>query len=237
MRRRPPGLSRRRCAIAKGGAGFFEASVTVASPAPMVGIPIKIAVARGEKMTAEVFGATGFPIRLPLRERDAAWTTLLGHRDRTPERAMQAERRRRLCPAKRRCGNWAGSDAETPARPPKFAARKAVPLTIGLTPEQERDAEIAEPAHALLAFYKAHGRTATMGTVGPGGIVESLQPLKSPHGFPQWKTVASDLVLFGNPSTNVLLLDQLRAEIFPPGFRSPPPQYRDRPLHTLPICG
>jgi hypothetical protein len=46
-------------------------------------------------------------------------------------------------------------------------------------------------------------------------VVESLQPLKSPHRYPQWKTIPADLVLFGTPANNVLLLDQARGEILP----------------------
>ena len=60
------------------------------------------------------------------------------------------------------------------------------------------------------------------GTVAPGGVVESLQPLRSPHRYPQWKTIPADLVLFGTPANNVLLLDQLRGEIFPLRFSIPP---------------
>ena len=53
-------------------------------------------------------------------------------------------------------------------------------------------------------------------------MVESLQPLRSPHRYPQWKTIPADLILFGTPANNVLLLDQLRAQIFPLRFSIPP---------------
>jgi hypothetical protein len=55
----------------------------------------------------------------------------------------------------------------------------------------------------------------TIGRATPGGVVESLQPLRSPHRYPQWKTIPSDLVLFGTFANNVLLLDQARGEILP----------------------
>ncbi len=40
--------------------------------------------------------------------------------------------------------------------------------------------------------------------------MQSLQPLKSQQKFPQWRTIAADLVLLGTPQTNVLLFDQAR---------------------------
>ena len=104
----------------------------------------------------------------------------------------------------------------------QFAARKNVALTIALTPEQQKDDKLAAQAKALRKFYEQQGRIVSEGTVKPGGVVESLQPLRSPHRYPQWQTIPADLVLFGTPANNVLLLDQLRAEIFPRGFSIPP---------------
>ena len=46
--------------------------------------------------------------------------------------------------------------------------------------------------------------------------MESLQPLKSPHRYPAVEDRRRrDLVLFGTPANNVLLLDQMRGQIFP----------------------
>ena len=103
----------------------------------------------------------------------------------------------------------------------KFLARKATPLVIALTPDQERDGAIGDLARKLVAYYKTQGRPATIGLVSPTGIVEGLQTVKSPSRFPQWRTTAADLVLFGTPSNNVLILDQARAEIFPFNYRPP----------------
>ena len=49
--------------------------------------------------------------------------------------------------------------------------------------------------------------------------MEGLQTVKSPNRFPQWRTTAADLVLLGTPANNVLILDQIRAEIFPFNYR------------------
>jgi hypothetical protein len=105
----------------------------------------------------------------------------------------------------------------------KFAARKHVALMIALTPEQHRDATLVAQAKALADFYRQQGRIVAeaIATVAPGGVVEGLQPLKSPHRYPQWKTVSADLVLFGTPASNVLLLDQQRGQLFPAGFAAP----------------
>ena len=119
----------------------------------------------------------------------------------------------------------------------KFAARKPVALTIALTPEQARDGKIGEQARALEAFYRKQGRTVSIGSVAPGGVVESLQPLRSPHRFPQWKTVAADLVLFGTAANNVLLLDETRAEIFPVGLATPAPGAAEVVLTRSPFVG
>jgi hypothetical protein len=98
----------------------------------------------------------------------------------------------------------------------KFAARKHVALTIALTPEQAARGELAPLVEKLTRFYSEQGRVvAPLARVEPGSVVESLQPLKSPHTYPRWKTIASDLILFGTPADNVLLMDQARGQIFP----------------------
>jgi len=68
----------------------------------------------------------------------------------------------------------------------------------------------------LSQFYEQQGRKVRIGRARPEDVVESLQPLKAPHRFPQWKTTSADLVLMGTPANNVLLFDQARAEILPP---------------------
>ena len=89
--------------------------------------------------------------------------------------------------------------------------------------EQLRQAAGNGPqARKLLAFYQARGRTvAQLGSVRSNAIVESLQPFRSPHRYPRWKTIPADLVLFGAPQENILLFDQVRGEIFPSDFAVP----------------
>jgi hypothetical protein len=78
-------------------------------------------------------------------------------------------------------------------------------------------------AEDLAERFRKKGRVVRIGLASPKDVVESLQPLKSPHRYPQWKTVTADLVLFGTPNDNVLIMDQLRGEIFPADFQIPPP--------------
>ena len=193
-------------AVERGVSGFYEAHVTMSNGVEMTGVPVSIAL-----NATTVYAATGDRVRL-----DAApgggpqavvvtelLTGLSTETTFTPEAVRAAPRRR--------------DDAALA----KFAARKHVPLTIALTAEQGKDAKIVAAAKTLAKFYEQQGRKARIGRASPDDVVESLQPLKSPHRFPQWKTIASDIVLFGTPGNNVLLLDQMRAGIFPRDFAVP----------------
>jgi len=104
----------------------------------------------------------------------------------------------------------------------KFFDRKS-PVVIALTPSQLKDSAMDKLAQDLVNRFRQKGRVVRVGIASPKDVVESLQPEKSPHRYPQWKTVAADLVLFGTPRDNVLILDQLRGEIFPSDFEVPPP--------------
>jgi hypothetical protein len=209
------------CTIAPGVSGFYEAKPVMTNGVRMEGIPVELTVTGGGDQ-ATVYGATGQVARLPLNQRTERGeyqvivkelltglsTTLTVNSPGTPPppeppRAVSIREQAALA---------------------KFATRKHVALTIALTREQEKDATIAGQARALAEYYRQQGRVVTrLGTVAPGGIVESLQALKSPHRYPQWQTVPTDLVLFGTTSDNVLLLDQARGEIFPTDLAKPKP--------------
>ena len=113
------------------------------------------------------------------------------------------------------------SGTAAPAPPPghaelaRFAARRAVPLTLALTPAQAADPKTQALAARLTAFYRSRGRSVTTDTISPNHVVLSLQPLNAVQPFPHWKTVGTDLILFGSPSDNVLLLDQARGFLLP----------------------
>jgi hypothetical protein len=202
--------------VVKGPSGYFEAYATISNPQPIRGIPVRVLIYRDNEY-AELYGATGGPIRLPLTERDRPG-------------AYEVAVKELLSGLEGKATVEIAAPASNPTPPPparihdqnalnKFLARKAVPLIVALTPEQERDGSIGDLARKLVAWYKTQGRPATIGSVSPNGIVEGLQPLKSPSRYPQWRTTAADLVLLGTPTNNVLILDQLRAEIFPFNYR------------------
>ena len=214
----PPGeVTKPEVAVNKGAAGFYEALVTMHGTAPMNGIPVEITVT-GANDRAAVFSSTGAATRLPLSDADAGeW--LVTATELLTGLSESARVEIRPTPA---VGPRATVHLSEPPALKKFAARKTVAMTIALTAGQQKDAKLAALAKKLKVFYEQQGRVVSEGTVAPGGVVESLQPLRSPHRYPQWKTIPADLVLFGTPANNVLLLDQLRAEIFPRNFSTPP---------------
>ncbi len=198
--------------------GAFEARVSVGEPNAMRGVPVKITVTEGEE-TVELFGATGFPIRLPFGEglwsgqfRVTATELLSGLSQSVPFGFIPNPRRVAPPPI---------VALNDPSALLKFLGRKTPLLTVALTLDQEKDHALAEQARTLVRFYQQRGRTAVLGVAAPGGVVESLQPLQSPHRYPQWSTTATDLILFGTPGNNVLILDQARGELFPFGFQTP----------------
>lgn len=199
--------------ITAGVSGFYEAKPTMENGTRMDGVPVELTV-KSATDAATVYGATGQVVRLPLNQRF--------------ERGEFTVTVTELLTGLSTTQTVQSSPAEAKNEPPrpvaireqaavsKFATRKHVALVIALTPEQQKDATIAGQAKALADYYRQQGRVVTrVGTAAPGGLVESLQVLKSPHRFPQWQTSPTDVVLFGTPSDNVLLLDQVRGEIFP----------------------
>lgn len=191
-------------AVGRGASGFHEATVTIKGGA-MTGIPVAVTVTR--ENAATVHGVTGSAVRLPLEAvrgagafRVTATELLTGLSTEISYHPASGKP-----PAKR---------SRDEAALIAFKARRHVPLTIALTAAQEKDARLVEAARALAKFYGEQGRRVRVGKAAPGDVVESLQPWKTPHRYPQWKTINSDLVLFGLPSNNVLLLDQWRAELF-----------------------
>ena len=221
--------------LTKDIAGFYQAMVNIGGSEPIRGVPVKIAVTRGND-TATVFGASGFAIRLPVNETDASGSYDVTVTEQLSGLAGTAEIRVPQHPSSepelRSSVQLHGLAAIA-----KFATRKTSPLAIALTPEQEQNQQLLEQVKALEDYYRSRGRTVSRGTVHPGGIVESLQPIKSPNRFPQWKTIASDLVLFGSIADNVLMLDQARAGILPHDLQTASPGCADVAYTRSPFVG
>ena len=199
--------------FAIGSTGFYEATPAIVNGTELTGIPVSISV-RGPGDSATVYGVTGRTVRLPINERNESGdfevtvTELLSGL----KCAVSIHLGEPLAKANVRASARLRDEAVLS----KFAKRKHVLLTIALTPPQANDPALTAQAKSLAAFYEKRGRHVTIGTAAPGGVVESLQPVRSPNRYPQWKTVAADIILFGTAADNVLLLDQARAQIFPP---------------------
>jgi hypothetical protein len=202
--------------VEKGVSGFYEARVKLSGGQPVGGVPVQIVVASPND-AATVYSATEVPTRLPLRENDGGDYTITATELLTGLAAVTHV----SITAPASVSARSQVQVREAAAIAKFATRKKLALTIGLTPEQEKDAAFGAHAKTLKTFYEAQGRLVVLATVKPGVIVEGLQPLKSPHRYPQWKTVATDLILFGTPSNNVLIRDQARGEILPRNFVPP----------------
>lgn len=204
--------------IDKEVSGFYEARIVLQGAQHMGGVPVQLTVS-GPNDTATVYGITESTMRLPLRETDDGNYTITA----TELLSGLSETTKISNHAAPTVSPRAQVQVREQAVINKFAVRKKVPLTIALTPEQEKDKTLAAQAQALKAYYQKKGRVVAIDTVKPGGVVESLQPLRSPNHFPQWKTATTDLVLFGTPANNILLLDQARGEILPRNFAPPGP--------------
>jgi hypothetical protein len=215
----PPGeITAPEMTVEKGISGFYEARVKLTGSRRMGGVPVALIVT-GPVDAATIYSTTETLVRLPLRDTDNGDFTVTARELLTNlEVSTQVSIRASTTVSARE-----QVIVREPVTIKKFGARKKLPLTIALTPEQGKDAILASHAKTLKSFYEKQGRVVSIGEVKPGGVVESLQPMKSPNRFPQWKTITTDLILFGTPANNVLLFDQARGEIFPRNFAPPPP--------------
>ena len=183
-----------RLSFAPGADGFYRADVNVGPR----GVPVELTIASGDQ-NATIYGASGTPIALPAKVGQAA-SFEVGATELLSKQKTVATLSVKAAPAK--------TEASPEVR--AFAARKNVPLTIALTPEQSADAQISALAARLRDYYRKAGRQVEIGGIEAGGVVVGLQPTRLMQKYPQWRTIESDLVLLGTPQTNVLLLDQKR---------------------------
>ncbi|WP_245954642.1 discoidin domain-containing protein [Paenibacillus flagellatus] len=205
--------------VAKRPDGFYEAFATVngASPStgPMTGIPVELTVThRVSGDTATVYSATGLTAKLPLRDTDAPGVYTVAAKELLSGQTSAVSVEVQTPPAPANTPQAASLHREADIR--KFAERTNVPVTVALTAAQRDDPAIAEQAKRLVQWLTQRGRSAKLGLAEPGGVVTGLQDYQSSYvKYPQWKTIESDLVLIGNRSNNVLLLDQARGFLLP----------------------
>lgn len=165
------------------------------------GVPVEVSVFHDDTLLTKVSAVSDDPTPITAREANRVVATELLSGKESTSAALQSAPTR--------------APASSESALAKFTARKAVPLVVALTPAQEKDAAIAAAAKQIVARFTQAGRKTRIGRAAPGDVVTSLQPLRTPHRFPQWKTAPVDLVLIGTPQENVLIMDQVRGELFP----------------------
>lgn len=206
--------------------GRGEAFVTVSGPEPMRGVPVEIILQRGAEI-ATIYGATGTPIPLPLRTGDAATALNV-----TELLSGLTAKTTLTPPAPKPASRLLAPDPNLA----RFAARKAIPLIIALTAPQQNDAATQKIAASLASFYRNKGRTVTIRSLAPKGVVRGLQPIRSALRYPQWQTVNADLILLGTPQTNLLIFDEARGHLLPDGA-APPTNKRNAFILHSPFVG
>ena len=201
-------------AVARQNDGFYQLTprIIAANNTELTGVPLQIEVS-GPGGSATVHSATGLQPRLPLRDGvlpgryTVKATELLSGQSATAtvNVAAQAANLPALNP-------WLQRNARSVA---EFAARKDVPLVIGLTPEQMNDAAMKPELERLERFYRAKGRNVTRQPIELGELVRGTMPYPGFWEFPRWHTQDADLVLLGDVTSNVLLFDQARGLLLP----------------------
>jgi hypothetical protein len=192
--------------------GPFTCVVSVGEGEQLRGIPIEVRVTLGTETTT-LSTASGATLALPISSQDEGQLTiiatdLIDGRSTTSSSALTAHPA--ISPPR--------TDAAAVA---KFLAR-TTRCAIALTPEQQADASVLDLAKQLQSALAAHGRTAELRTIAANDVVLSLQPQLPACRFPQWTTIHADLVLLGSPATNLLLADQARGYLLPPGAAALP---------------
>ena len=209
----PAAVTKPQVKVSEGKEGLYQATVTVANPKPMMGVPVELTVSEGQD-SATVYTATGLVAKLPLAASDAPAIYTVTAKEllsglmtqvkvEVPIRAHEEPRTPQV---------------QVPASAlAAFAARKARPLTVALTETQAQDAAMQALAQRLVAYYAKAGRKATVETIKPNGLVLGRHELSPAQRFPQWHTRDTDVILLGSARDNVLLFDQARGYLLPEG--------------------
>jgi len=191
--------------IATPDPGRIRAEVKAADGTVLRGVPVEISVYDDQRLLTKISAVSDDTMALPVRNANRVMMVELLSGIASDFTTVQ--------PAPPR----ASTSPETALT--KFAARKNIPLIVALTPAQQKDAALTAAAKQIVERFAKAGRKARIGRATPDDVVTSLQPLRSPHRFPQWKTAPVDLVLLGTPQNNVLMMDQARGEILPYGAK------------------
>ena len=203
-------------AFSDGTDGYKQVVVSMTGTSSMSGIPIELSVKSSKEMVT-IDTATGQPTRLPVRSDDPFGSCTVTATELLSGLSGQATLQVNGSPAPVAEYDSSGITIPRPDDVKLFASRRQEPLTVALTDKQAADPEMSKLADAVAAHYRALGRTVELGRAEPNQLVLSRQPYVMTQPYPQWKTVESDLVLFGSPNDNVLLMDQDRGYLLPSG--------------------
>jgi hypothetical protein len=213
----PEEVSAPSVAFSDGTDGYKQVLVSMAGKGSMNGIPIELTV-KSAKETVTLFTATGLPTRLPVRSDDAFGAVDVAAKELLSGLSGHAILQTKDSAAPMAVADTSAVHVVRPDDVKLFGARRQEPLTIALTDKQAADPEMNHLAETVAAYYRGLGRTVEMSRAEPNQLVLSRQPYAATQPYPQWKTVESDLVLFGSPNDNVLLMDQDRGYLLPPGI-------------------
>lgn len=213
----PEEVSTPEIALSDDADGYKQVLVTMAGKHSMDGIPIEITMKRPEE-TVTLFTATGSPTRLPIRSSDAFGACELTAKELLSGLSARSVLQTTGAPVPTANASAFGVRLFRADDLKRFGSRREEPLTVALTNRQAADPEMNRMAEAIAAHYRALGRTVEIGRAEPNQLILSRQPYVMTQPYPQWKTVESDLVLFGSPNDNVLLMDEDRGDLLPPGI-------------------
>jgi hypothetical protein len=195
--------------------GWMVAEAEVGTPA-MRGVPLHLEISKGGE-SATIWTASGRPTRLPVRVGESGFSVRATELLSQKSSEAQVPILQTLVSTE-----WLELEAER-RRLQSWAERKGAPIVVALTPEQAGDAGWKKLAADLSKYLQGRGRAASVRTIGPGnadGVVRGLQAHDAIQRFPQWRTDDADLVLFGTPRDNVLILDQWRGRLLPADTKS-----------------
>ncbi len=205
---RPPTQPRLTIALAGDGVVTLRADIPGCA-----GLPIELQV-RGAGTAATVWGAVGQVVRLPLTRGDAGtWTITCRELASGLTASLTIDHAPLPAPptveAEIQVIGAAGLAA--------FAGRVDRELVVALTAAQAADPALAALAERVRTHYAAAGRRVRIGRADPSDVVLWQQPIEPLLPYPRWQSLDADVVLFGTPRDNVLLLDQARAGLLADG--------------------
>jgi hypothetical protein len=182
-----------------------------AAGAPVAGVALEIRITSPDGSRTTLWTASGRNTQLPIARGDHTGTYTIGVTE--------------LCSGQKTTAAYALNADQTGTRGPqtidaaaiqRFLARSDTPLAVAVTKAQRKDPAMMALAQRVVDLAAKAGRTASLKTANPQELIVGVQTYTPAQKHPTWQTIPSDLVLFGDLSSNVLLYDQALGSIFAP---------------------